>query len=77
MISGQWFQRQGSKHWKILHKITHNSIKTRSSTLILNKCGRERNIHTKFATCCALVLGIIKKGLNKDHLLKKLMQIME
>ena len=61
MISGQWFQRQGSKHWKILHKIAHNSIKTRGSTLILNK----------FATYRASVLGIIKKGLHKDHLLKK------
>ena len=71
MISGQWFQRQGSKHWKILHKIAHISIKTRGSTLILNKCGRERNIHTKFATYRASVLGIIKKGLHKDHLLKK------
>ena len=71
MISGQWFQRQLSKHWKILHKIAHNSIKTRGSTLILNKCGRERNIHTKFATYRVSVLGIIKKGLHKDHLLKK------
>ena len=69
MISGQWFQRQGSKHWKILHKIAHYSIKT--STLILNKCGRERNIHTKFATYRASVLGINKKGLHKDHLSKK------
>ena len=40
MISGQWFQRKRSKNWKTLHEITHNSIKNRGSTLILNKSGR-------------------------------------
>ena len=40
MISGQCFQRKRSKNLKKLHKITNNSIKSRGSTLILNKSGR-------------------------------------
>ena len=41
MISGQRFQRKRSKKWIKLHKITHNSIKNRGSTLILNKSGTD------------------------------------
>ena len=50
MISGQWFQRKRSKNLKYLHKITHNSIKNRGSTLNLTHLVgvHLRNIHTKF-----------------------------
>ena len=72
MISGQWCQRQGSKHWKILHKITHNSIKTRSSTLIFKQMWKGKKHPHQICNMLCIGFRDNQKGVKQRSFIKKI-----